>query len=289
MVCMYVYSDAKEAESRAGRGERCRPRIGLRGDSVCMAPGMATASEAATPTTAHTQAGVLLLPLRLLPVLLLPLPLLPLLLPLLSMLPGGSSHVMLMVARDKLYVPAAGVQPAALCPSVDRQTPPAAPHTPSAAAPHTSTAAVRPAHPPPWFRRPALGATPRGGGTQRWSRRRQCLLPLYRTGFATGPPRLPRWRGCTPGKGRPGCCCAAPPSAQRRGGARLLGEGFARRKHRGHEAQASPAAARRHSRKNLGPPTLRARSAGRRGRWWRHACLQMMPACVAAAICMGPS
>ena len=37
MVCMCVKRDAKEAESRAGRGERCRPRIRLRGDSVWMA------------------------------------------------------------------------------------------------------------------------------------------------------------------------------------------------------------------------------------------------------------
>ena len=43
MVCMCVKRDAKEAESRAGRGERCRPRIRLRGDSVWMAvvPGAA--------------------------------------------------------------------------------------------------------------------------------------------------------------------------------------------------------------------------------------------------------
>jgi len=37
MVCMCVKRDAKEAESRAGRGERCRPRIRLRGGSVWMA------------------------------------------------------------------------------------------------------------------------------------------------------------------------------------------------------------------------------------------------------------
>ena len=43
MVCMCVKRDAKEAESRAGRGERCRPRIRLRGDSVWMAVVLGTA------------------------------------------------------------------------------------------------------------------------------------------------------------------------------------------------------------------------------------------------------
>ena len=37
MVRMCVKRDAKEAESRAGRGERCRPRIRLRGGSLWMA------------------------------------------------------------------------------------------------------------------------------------------------------------------------------------------------------------------------------------------------------------